>query len=185
MVSDFVIEAADRERLLAIARRAIASDLGVESPRVDDSGGTLDACCGVFVTVNVRGRLRGCIGTIEGDRPLGTEVAAMARAAAFGDPRFKPIEARDLDDLSIEVSVMSPLRSITGPGDVTIGRDGLVVERGVNRGLLLPQVASERGWDAETFLAYTCDKAGLTPEAWRDDDTQLFAFSATVLSEDD
>jgi AmmeMemoRadiSam system protein A len=138
---------------------------------------------GAFVTLKAAGRLRGCIGMVEAHAPLKSTVREMARAAAVGDPRFNPLRAEELDGVSIEISVLSPLRLLDSPEDIVVGVHGLVVEKGRRRGLLLPQVASEAGWDAETFLSATCEKAGLPRSAWRDEDTRIYAFTAFVFGE--
>jgi AmmeMemoRadiSam system protein A len=107
----------------------------------------------------------------------------MARAAAVGDPRFSPLRAEELDRVDIEISVLSPLRRVDSTDEIVAGLHGLVVEKGRNRGLLLPQVAKEAGWDAETFLGATCEKAGLPPEAWRDDEARIYVFTAFVFGD--
>ncbi|MEJ2722513.1 MAG: AmmeMemoRadiSam system protein A, partial [bacterium] len=136
---------------------------------------------GAFVTLKIRGRLRGCIGAIEPLKPLRDTVAEMARAAALSDPRFHPLTEAELPDVDIEISALSPLRRIESAADVVVGTHGILIEKGRARGLLLPQVATEHGWDAPTFLAYTCEKAGLDRSAWRDSDAKVFVFSAEVF----
>lgn len=136
--------------------------------------------CGAFVTLKRKGRLRGCIGHIVGDKPLHRTVAEMARAAAFNDPRFPPVSAGELPDLDVEISILSPLSGCT-PEEVQPGRHGLLVRRGRNSGLLLPQVAREYGWDRETFLAQTCLKAGLPRGAWQNPAAEIFCFEAEVF----
>lgn len=182
-MSEFTIDDSQQKCLLAIARNRIEHELGGADLLPLPEDGVFGKRSGVFVSVSVRRRLRGCIGTIEGERQLANEISNMAKAAAFTDPRFNSIQTEDLDDLSIEISVLSPLRSVSGAEDIRIGDDGLVIERGDQRGLLLPQVAAERGWDAETFLGYTCDKAGLDADAWRDPDTEIFAFTAIIFAD--
>lgn len=161
----------DQKRaLVKIARAAVADAAHGRRERlvVVEAGAFPDAS-GAFVTIKSRGRLRGCIGTLACQRPLGEEVARVAVSAATEDPRFEPLRPSELDDLDVEVSILGPLERID-PFDETafeIGRHGLVVDQGHRRGLLLPQVATEQGWDRETFLAQTCVKAGLPPDAWR------------------
>jgi AmmeMemoRadiSam system protein A len=105
----------------------------------------------------------------------------MAQAAAFRDPRFTPVTPDELDYLEIELSVLTPFRQVQDPEHIVVGRDGLLVTRGSHSGLLLPQVASERDWDRLTFLQETCRKAGLSPDAWQDEQTTIYAFSADVF----
>ncbi|MEA4855501.1 MAG: AmmeMemoRadiSam system protein A [Solidesulfovibrio sp.] len=136
---------------------------------------------GAFVTLTLRGRLRGCIGHIVGDRPLFETIGDMAEAAAFGDPRFTPLTREEFQDIAIEISVLSPLTPCPDPALVEVGRHGLLVRRGARSGLLLPQVPVEWGWDRETFLDQTCRKAGLEPGCWRHPDTKLSWFEAEVF----
>ena len=139
---------------------------------------------GVFVTLKKFGRLRGCMGILDGARPLPEAVRHAARTAALGDPRFQPVTPEELRDLHIEVSVLSkpwPMRSID---ELEIGRHGIIVERGMRRGLFLPQVATEHHLDKEVFLARCCaEKAGLPPDAWRDPQTRVWLFTADIYSE--
>jgi AmmeMemoRadiSam system protein A len=139
---------------------------------------------GAFVTLHTHGSLRGCIGHVEDDEPLGRVIPRCAVSAATHDPRFPMIDPAELSILQIELSLLGPLESINGPADIEIGRHGLVVERGWSRGLLLPQVATEWQWDVETFLAHTCRKAGLPDNAWKDRAT-LWRFEAEVFGEPD
>jgi AmmeMemoRadiSam system protein A len=120
-----------------------------------------------FVTIHRRGELRGCIGHLEADEPLGRVIWDCAVSACSADPRFPPVTASELPDLEIELSLLGALEPAKSPADIIIGRHGLVVERGRRRGLLLPQVATEWAWDRETFLAQTCHKAGLPRDAWK------------------
>lgn len=136
---------------------------------------------GAFVTLKIDGSLRGCIGNIVGQGPLFETLARMARAAAFEDPRFAPLTETEFDRVDTEISVLSPVEECPDPEAVVIGRHGLIVMRGTNQGLLLPQVAVEWGWDRETFLAQTCRKAGLPPNAWKEAGTRLLWFEAVVF----
>jgi AmmeMemoRadiSam system protein B/AmmeMemoRadiSam system protein A len=138
---------------------------------------------GVFVTIKERGRLRGCLGTLQNRAGLAAEVSRCAADSASEDPRFPPVAVDELPDLSLEISVLGPLEEIEArPGAFTIGGHGLVVEQGSHRGLLLPQVATEWGWDAEQFLRQTCVKAGLPPDAWRNG-ARVFRFAAEVFGD--
>jgi len=137
--------------------------------------------CGAFVTLHKGERLRGCIGYVEAHKPLLTTVRECAMAAALHDPRFEPVSAKELSALRLEISVLSPLEDIA-PEQIEVGRHGLLVSRGGQRGLLLPQVAVEWEWDGERFLAETCLKAGLPPDAWRHG-ARIQAFTAQVFKE--
>lgn len=136
---------------------------------------------GAFVTLHLAGELRGCVGFVQPTRGLYHTILEAALNAAFHDPRFLPVSAEEAPGLEVEISVLSPLQPIA-PEQVVVGRHGLVVSRGLSRGLLLPQVAVENGWDAPTFLEQTCLKAGLPADAWKRGAT-LQAFSAEVFGE--
>lgn len=175
-----------RKILLRIARDAITSVL--EGKRTEfiaaDYDETLRRPAGAFVTLNTRnGDLRGCIGSIIPVAPLFQAVAQSAVNAAFRDPRFRPVTRVEIDDLELEISVMGVIERVVETGEIEVGRDGLIMSRGHAAGLLLPQVASEYGWDRETFLSQTCVKAGLPPNSWRDLGTKIERFSAEVFSE--
>jgi AmmeMemoRadiSam system protein A len=138
---------------------------------------------GVFVTIYHAGELRGCIGHIEADQPLPVGVARCAVAACCEDPRFPAVSASELRQIQLEISVLGPLEPLAGSADVEIGRHGLMVEMGRLRGLLLPQVATERQWNAVMFLSQTCRKAGLAPDVWRHGAT-VWRFEAEVFGDD-
>ena len=140
---------------------------------------------GVFVTLHKNGKLRGCIGYIEGIDALHNAVVVMAHSAAFRDPRFPPVDMDEVDDLEIEISVLSPLKKIEKIDEITVGQHGLVIKQGLSRGLLLPQVAPEWGWDRKEFLEQTCQKAGLPKNAWEDQQTEIYIFSAEIFNEKD
>lgn len=139
-----------------------------------------------FVTWKKNGELRGCIGSVEPVRPLWADVEANAVHALLADPRFPPATADELPLLDLEISVLTPFVLAADPlRAVEVGVHGLLVERGPRRGLLLPQVPVEWGWDVETFLAHSCRKAGLPADAWRDPRTTISTFTAEVFGERD
>ncbi|MEO6214348.1 MAG: AmmeMemoRadiSam system protein A, partial [Vicinamibacterales bacterium] len=170
--------------LLRVAREAMTAHvLGGRAGPLDRSLKLPDAS-GVFVTIKQRGALRGCLGTLQCRAGLVTEVARCARDSASEDPRFPPVAPADLTELSLEVSVLGPLERIDPrhQGVVAVGRHGLVVEDGPSRGLLLPQVAVERGWTVEQFLRQTCHKAGLAPDCWSRG-ARVYRFDAEVFGD--
>jgi AmmeMemoRadiSam system protein A len=172
-----------RRELLDLARRTLEAHLaGRELPRREPDNPLLREPRGAFVSLHRGTELRGCIGSILPAEPLHETIRRCAVSAAEADPRFPPVRLAEIGDIEIEISVLSPLRRID-PVRVEVGTHGLVVSRSGNRGLLLPQVATEQGWDRETFLAHTCRKAGLAPNAWRDPGTSVEAFTAEVFSE--
>lgn len=173
--------AADRLALLAIARAAILDRAG--GPPAPPSRAEVETTqrAAAFVTLHSAGTLRGCIGHLQTDLALPDVVAKCAVAAANDDPRFPSVTLAEAADLEIEISVLGPLEPVQRIEDIRIGRHGLVVERGWHRGLLLPQVASEWNWDARTFVAHTCEKAGLPPAAWPDGGATLWRFEAEVF----
>ncbi len=172
--------------LLQLARRTLEArfrdqPLDLETLRASLPDPSLAEPSGAFVTLHRRGCLRGCIGFIQATKPLYEAVMEAALAAAFQDPRFPPLEFAELAEVEIEISRLSSCAPIR-PEDVEPGRHGLIVSQGSLRGLLLPQVAREYGWDRERFLEETCRKAGLPPDAWRTG-ARLEAFTAEVFSE--
>jgi AmmeMemoRadiSam system protein A len=184
------LSVADRRRLVEIAREALRARAQGAAPRAPDdcgaAGGRLAEECGAFVSLHTRsGRLRGCIGCFCGRGALTETVAEMAVSAGFHDPRFAPVDVSELDDLELEISVLSPLRPVATPEEIEVGRHGIQISRGSRRGVLLPQVATKYGWDRERFLEETCWKAGLPRDAWRDPTTTIQVFTADVFSEDE
>jgi AmmeMemoRadiSam system protein B/AmmeMemoRadiSam system protein A len=176
----------DKELLIDIAKKSIeAKLLGMDVPDFESKSEILKKNMGAFVTLKKHGQLRGCIGYIEAIKPLGTTVEEMAQAAAFRDPRFPPVKKGELKDLSIEISALTPLRRIEDVSEIEVGKHGIYIVKGFRKGLLLPQVATEYNWDRLTFLEQTCYKAGLPSGAWKDEETNIYIFSAEVFSEDE
>ncbi len=170
--------------LLKLARETIETQLKYHrNPETKPISPKVQEKFGVFVTLHKFGELRGCIGYVEGIKPLYQAVMDMAKAAAFEDPRFPPVELSEVPDLDIEISVLSPLKKIESIDEIVIGKHGLIMQRGFHRGLLLPQVATEWNWNREEFLRQTCLKAGLPPDAWKDPETEIYIFSAEIFSE--
>ena len=171
----------DQSRLLVLARRCLEARVRRGPTPAPDVGVPLDIECGAFVSIHRDRTLRGCLGRVTADRAVGRVVAHLAEAVADSDPRFSPVTVPELDSVHIEISVLSRERAAT-LADIDVGRHGLIVESGRHRGLLLPQVAVEHGWDSVSFLRYTCVKAGLPPDAWKGD-IRLFVFEAQVFGE--
>ncbi len=170
--------------LLRTARTAIESALqGTESLPARTNDPALLARCGAFVTLHVLDELRGCIGYIESEGPLIETVREAALRAAFEDLRFEPLRGDELENLSIEISVLSPLREIRDVSEIRVGEHGLLIQLGHQRGLLLPQVPVEHGWDRETFLSQTARKAALPADAWKSPGVRLYLFTAEVFHE--
>ncbi len=175
----------DRRLLLQLARRAIVDAVCAgRQPESPAAGGALAERRGAFVTLFLRRRLRGCVGKLEPDESLAQAVMRCAMGAALADPRFRPVRAEEIAELEVEVSVLSPVEPVR-PEEIEVGRHGLVVERGSHRGVLLPQVAAQRAWARERFLQESCAKAGLEPNAWKDPETRMWAFTAESFSEAD
>ena len=171
----------ERRALKDLAERSIRSRFDPQQHLPEAPSEQMQENLGAFVTLKQAGHLRGCIGHVIGDRPLWQTIADMAQAAAFDDPRFPSLQEGEIKDLEIEISVLGPLEPVTDPEVVEPGRHGLLVQRSVHSGLLLPQVATEQGWDRETFLGQTCVKAGLPPTAWKSKKTQVYRFEAEVF----
>ena len=157
-----------RAILLNIARQAIRNRVrGIEAAGVLPDDPLLRAPGAAFVTITRKGQLRGCIGYVEPIRPLAKAVAQCAASAAVTDPRFPPVTPTELPHLHIEVSVLSRLRKIADPNEIQVGTHGIFISHLGRHGLLLPQVATEFGWDRDTFLEHSCLKAGLPSDAWK------------------
>jgi len=169
--------------LLKTARSSIKSGQDNMKYAVPDIPQDLDFKSGCFVSLHMRGRLRGCIGNFRDDINILKNVSEVAVQAAFSDPRFGPVSKDELGMCSIEISVLSPMTKASAE-EIEVGRDGIYITKGFQRGVLLPQVASEHGWDRETFLQQTCFKAGLPQDAWKAEDTVIYRFEAEVFSED-
>lgn len=175
-----------QRKLIQIAKETIDSyirsrkvpEFSVEEPELLQKAGA-------FVTIKSHGCLRGCIGHVEGIKPLYETIIEMAIAASTQDPRFSPVTEDELADLQVEISVMAPLRLIEDPEEIQVGVHGILMRRGFRSGLLLPQVATEHEWDRTTFLEQTCRKSGLPTNAWKDSETKIYVFSAQVFHETD
>jgi AmmeMemoRadiSam system protein A len=177
------------KELIMIARETISSHFSGKDINVDKAlKEKFSNKLGCFVTLNINSRLRGCIGFTEPIYPLWEGIIHAAKSAAFNDPRFPQLEERELENVEIEVSVLSKPEEITAekkdiPNNVKVGRDGLIVESPNGAGLLLPQVFTEYNANSEKALEMTCEKAGLEPKAWMNDNCKVFRFEAKVFKE--
>ncbi len=173
---------AQQQALLRLARQVLEASVRERRlPEAEPPPDVPDIKCGAFVTLRKRGRLRGCIGFVEPLKPLNQAVREGAYAAALRDPRFEPVTPEELPSIELEISVLSPLVEISLE-DIQVGVHGLMISQGVQRGLLLPQVAVEWKWDRRKFLEETCQKAGLPVDAWRHG-ARVQAFTAQIFSE--
>jgi len=179
----FSLSSRDKEDLLTLARRSVehAVRTGTMYEVPASSNGTLNQERGAFVTLTEAGQLRGCIGYTSASKPLNLTVRDTATLAALRDTRFRPVTASELGVLEYEVSVLSPLRRVTDLRQVKVGQHGLLMKNGEYEGLLLPQVPTEQGWDRTTFLQQTCAKAGMQSNCWKDENTDIFLFTAVVF----
>lgn len=181
----FTLTEPEKSELLALARKSVES--AVRDHKIyDDTPSKFEALTrdrGAFVTLKERGDLRGCIGYITPTKPLALTVRDVAAAAAIQDRRFHPVAPAELTQLQYEISVLSPIRRVLDPKQIEVGKHGLIMKKGDSLGLLLPQVPVEQHWNRTEFLEQTCVKAGLAPNAWKDPDTDIFAFTALVFGE--
>lgn len=172
----------EQKKLLDLAREAIIGYVREgKVPDREESEPNLQGHQGCFVSIKMNAQLRGCIGSFTSDKPLYKLVQEMAISAATRDPRFYPMKPADLSDFTLEVSVLSPLEKISSPEAITVGIHGIYIEKNSSRGVLLPQVAVEFGWDRDTFLSQTCLKAGLRPDDWKEG-SSIYVFSAQIFS---
>ncbi|MEK9136798.1 MAG: AmmeMemoRadiSam system protein A [Bacteroidota bacterium] len=174
-----------KRELLGIARSSIAAALQQKSAREIHVSQELLQPQGAFVTIRIDRELRGCIGYMESFLPVAEVVAEVAVKAALEDPRFPPLTLPELDQATLEISILSPLRQIRSKHEVEPGVHGLMLELGFAKGVLLPQVATEYGWNAEEFLEAVSKKAGLPRLAWKDPEAKISVFSAEVIDEEE
>jgi AmmeMemoRadiSam system protein A len=179
---DRTISDTDRETVLRAARQAIVDVTAGRRPYEAPATGVFARRTGAFVSLHRGGELRGCIGHIGADQSLGQVISHCAVAAAVEDPRFAPVTAEEVPGLDIEVSVLTEAVRVFDLSEIEVGRDGLIVEHHGHKGLLLPQVATEYGWDREAFLARTCAKAGLPADSWARG-AAVYRFQAEVFGE--
>ena len=180
------MDAAEQSKLLCWARRAIEQSVRGEKLTPVTTVELTPALCephAAFVTLKKGGELRGCIGRMEFDRPLWENVLGAAVASALEDPRFEPVNAEELPELRLEISVLEPPVALPRVEDFDARRHGIIIEKGMRHALLLPKVAQEYGWDARKTLETVCWKAGLPAEAWREPDARLQVFTATDFAE--
>ncbi len=181
----------DGEKLVKAARAVVTEFLKTKNKmKLDkDFEEAYSSNAGVFVTLSHHSNLRGCIGYALPDRKLYNALEEAAISAATEDPRFPPVTFEELDQITFEVTVLTPPQEIEVsdpqeyPSKIKVGRDGLIVKSGFNSGLLLPQVPKEYGWNEEEFLGHTCEKAGLPKEQWKEKDTKILKFEGIVFKE--
>jgi len=175
----------EKRQLLLLAHRSVENAVRSRSLLASAPTGNqaLDQERGAFVTLEEAGELRGCIGYTMPIKPLYETIADTAALAAIQDPRFQPVTEPELPKLQYEISVLSPLTRVLDVQQIEVGRHGLLVKNGERVGLLLPQVPAEQHWDRTTFLNQTCVKAGMMPDCWKDDDTDIFRFTALVFND--
>ena len=197
----FALTDSEKEKLLKVAKESVRAAVSeskkrkkkgfVDGVEIDKIGIGIDITeenlkmeAGAFVSLHKGGKLRGCIGRFEAEAPLYKTVIKMARAASINDYRFTKVTPDEVEDIDIEISVLSPLARIDNLAEIEVGKHGLYIIKGSSRGTLLPQVASERGWDRDTFLEQTCLKAGIDKDAWKKEETEIYIYEALVFSED-
>jgi AmmeMemoRadiSam system protein B/AmmeMemoRadiSam system protein A len=183
--SDDFLNKQEEKELIFIARRAIEAGLGIADDETDfmSTPEALRKPYGVFVSLHIGDELRGCIGTVSTNRPLCESVDKMARAAAFNDPRFPPLSKKEYENSTLEISILTPLNKIRDINEIVIGTHGLLIRKGNRSGVMLPQVATERGWSVNQFLEHTADsKAGIGKDGWKD--AEIFVFKAKIINDD-
>ena len=180
------LNSTEQKAALKIARQTLAATFNQkpDKPATGELPEIFSERRGAFVTLKKHGQLRGCIGIFEPDIPLSEVIKKMALSAAFEDTRFEPLRAKELTDVEIEISVLSPMTKINSPDEIKLGVHGVYIKKGRQSGVFLPQVATEMNWDKETFLNTLCEeKAGLPQNCWKDSSSELYIFTAQVFGE--
>jgi AmmeMemoRadiSam system protein A len=182
---DVYVPPTSQRKLLALARQTLEDSVRGSLRCTDEflDSYLLRGDYGAFVSLHKNKELRGCIGTCAPKLPLYLTVIAMTEAAASRDRRMKPVSLNELEDIRIGISILSPLQATPDPLSLSVGTHGLYIARGKSRGVLLPQVATEHGWDIQQFLKQTCLKAGLPENAWYEPDTRISSFTALIIEE--
>jgi len=179
------LTAGEKENLLKLARKTIEEKLfGKSTIDVETELPVMKEKRGAFVTLHIKGELKGCIGYIVAQDTVYSTIKEMALSAAFKDPRFRPLTKEEYKDIDIEISILTPLIEVESWKDVVVGKHGIIITKGYYKGVLLPQVATEYGWDTETFIRHGCMKAGLSPDEYKRGVT-VEVFSACVFGEKD
>lgn len=179
---EFSLTDNEKQILLTTARESIASNLENRTPNYPKVERSLLEELGSFVTLHIQGKLRGCIGHMLPVRALIEDIKILSGESAFHDPRFPSLSLKELEQIDIEISVLSPLE-ISSPEKVVVGKHGIIMKNGYNSGVLLPQVPTEQGWNREEFLSNTCRKAGMQNDCWKDPNTQIETFTAVIFGE--
>ncbi len=186
MAERFGLSERERRSLGEVARWGVLCGFAGREPNPaelpEPPEGSLRRKMGSFVTLTLDGGLRGCIGTIVPHEPLYCNVARMAHAAAFQDPRFPPLAHAEWERTRMEISVLSPMQTCPDPEQIEVGRHGLVLRLGGHTGVFLPKVPVEQGWDRTAYLENLCRKAGLPGGSWRDPQAELYWYEAFVFS---
>jgi hypothetical protein len=185
-MAEYTLLKSEKITLLKLAREALVNYFNNKKTfELNPIPDNLTARRGAFVTLTKNGQLRGCIGRIVGDKPVYKVIGEYAVHAAIDDPRFSPVTAKELNELDIEISILTPFEKVKDIDEIEVGKHGLMIEKGFSSGLLLPQVPVEWGWDKKTFLEHTCQKAGLDKNTYQDKTAILYKFSAIVFNEKD
>ena len=179
---EFSLTENEKTILLKTARESISSQLEKRYPNYPEASTSLKQALGSFVTLHIDGKLRGCIGHMLPVRALIEDIKILAKESAFHDPRFPSLNLNELENIDIEISVLSPLE-VSLPEKVIVGKHGIIMKNGYNSGVLLPQVPVEQGWNREEFLSNTCRKAGMKMNCWKDPRTQIETFTAVIFGE--
>lgn len=174
----------ERNILLRTARETITARLENRKPEFEEPSQSLLEARALFVTLRRNGKLRGCIGTLEATSPLFEAVKDLSISSAFNDPRFPPLNPEEINALTIELSVLSPLEEVDMLDTIEVGKHGLYVKKGARTGVLLPQVPIEQGWNRTQFLQNTCRKAGLAEDAWQNGDAVFYTFTAEIFGDE-
>ncbi|MFC1587037.1 AmmeMemoRadiSam system protein A [Planctomycetota bacterium] len=174
----------DKTQLLNYARNCLSAHLaGKTPPDFDNPSPALLQPVGAFVSLHKQKKLRGCIGRMKTSDPLWRTIREMALAAGTQDSRFASVQVSELPALEFEISVLTPYERIGGEEDIKISRDGLMIQKDLRSGVLLPQVAAEWKWNTREFLEHTCQKAGLPGDAWQDPKTEIYRFQAVIFGD--
>ena len=180
----FSLDKQEKQFLIKLARESILNHLQQNKATFSEFfSENLKVHSGAFVTLHKQGQLRGCIGYVKPFKPVQEAIKELAVSAAFNDPRFPALSLQEYEQIDLEISVLTPLEKVEDIASIEVGRDGLLVKNGFYEGLLLPQVATEYGWDVQTFLQQTCHKAGLPADSWKEEQTKIFSFSAIIFDE--